>query len=244
MSGGIAIVGDFDAARPTNAATENALRHAAGALGVELASEWLATAEILELPPRRLEAFDGFFVAPGSPYRSLDGALRAIRLARETGKPLLGTCGGFQHVVLEFARNVVGLEGAQHAEYEPGAGALVIQPLACSLAGRREAVRLEPGSQVAALYGAEVVSEEYRCSFGVAPEYAPGLERSGLVFSGRDVEGEPRVVELPKHPFHLATLFVPQLSSHPEHPHPLFVAFVAAVHGARATRLGRRASAP
>ena len=227
----IAIIGDFDASRATHTATDEALSHAAGSLGVELKPTWLPTPELLELLPRALESFAGFLVAPGSPYRSVDGALRAIRHARERGKPVLGTCGGFQHVILEFARNVLGLHRAQHAEYEPHAAELVIQPLACSLSGQRAAVLLKRGTSAASFYGAEFVTEEYRCSFGLAPSYAPSLERAGLTVSGEDATGEPRIIELARHPFYLATLFVPQLSSQPHRPHPLFKAFISAAQG-------------
>jgi CTP synthase (UTP-ammonia lyase) len=224
----IGIIGDRAASRATHAATDAALAHAAHALSVEVEAGWLSTPALAELPAPELAPFAGFFVAPGSPYRSLDGALRAIRHAREAGRPLLGTCGGFQHVILEFARNVLGLAGARHAEYEPDAATPLIAPLACSLAGQRAAVRLRPGSRAAACYGAAVVREAYRCSFGLAAAYVPALERAGLVVSGEDERGEPRVIELPGHPFLLATLFVPQLASEPRRPHPLFLAFMAA----------------
>jgi CTP synthase (UTP-ammonia lyase) len=226
----IGIIGDLETSRPTHVATEAALSHASGALGVDIQPRWLPTRALLETP---LESFAGFFVAPGSPYRSVDGALRAIRYARERARPLLGTCGGFQHVILEFARNVLGLQKAQHAEYEPHAPELVIEQLACSLSGQRAAVFLKPGSSAASFYGAEAVTEEYRCSFGLAAGYAPAFERAGLTISGEGAEREPRVVELRGHPFYVATLFVPQLSSTPQQPHPLFRAFVAAMEGRR-----------
>jgi len=182
-----------------------------------------------------LESFAGFFVAPGSPYRSIDGALHAIRHAREHARPLLGTCGGFQHVALEFARNVLGLHGAAHAEYAPHAAELVIEPLACSLSGERAIVRLRTGSLAASAYAADASTEECRCSFGLAASYVPALERAGLTISGDGATREPRIVELAGHPFFLATLFVPQLSSSPERPHPLLRAFVAASAGTLAT---------
>jgi CTP synthase (UTP-ammonia lyase) len=225
----IGIVGDFDASRPTHVATEAGLSHAATALGVDVEASWLPTHALLEMP---LESFAGFLIAPGSPYRSVDGALRAIRYARERARPLLGTCGGFQHVILEFARNVLGLQKAAHAEYEPRAAELVIEQLACSLSGQRAAVVLKPGSTAASYYGAEGVTEEYRCSFGLAASYIPAIERVGLTISGEGAEREPRIVELTGHPFYIATLFVPQLSSTPQQPHPLFRAFVASTAGA------------
>ncbi len=234
----IGVIGDFDASRSTHILTDAALAHAGDALGAAVTAQWLPTPELVEMSAHLLESFAGFFVAPGSPYRNLDGALRAIQYARERRKPLLGTCGGFQHVILEFARNVGGLHAANHAEYEPDAAELVIQPLACSLSGQRAAVRLKPGSRAASFYGVEMVTEQYRCSFGLAPEYRSILERAGLVISGEDANREPRVVELASEPFYVATLFVPQLSSQPNRPHALVTAFIAAVHTAISQQLG------
>lgn len=234
MEGSIAIgvVGDRDASRSSHAATDEALRHAAAALGATLETTWLPTAGLREGVERALGRFSGLFVAPGGPYRSPEGALRAIRWAREGGVPLLGTCGGFQHVALEYARNVLGVEGARHAEYGPGKGPLVIEPLECSLAGRRAAVHLAPGSRAAAVYAAARVTEEYRCAFGIASRWEAALDEAGLAIAGRDDAGEPRVLELGGHPFFVASLFVPQLSSAPDRPHPLLAAFVAASVGA------------
>lgn len=89
------------------------------------------------------------WVTPGSPYKNLEKTLWAIRFARENGIPCFGTCGGFQHMVLEYARNVLGYQDAQHAEYDPYASSLFISALACSLAGRTMELHFEPGSRVA-----------------------------------------------------------------------------------------------
>jgi CTP synthase (UTP-ammonia lyase) len=171
---------------------------------------------------------DALWCAPGSPYRSLDGALRAIRFAREEDVPLLGTCGGFQHVVIEYARNVLGFEDAQHAEYDPYASDLFITELTCSLAGREMAVALAGDSRAAKLYGRTETSERYYCNFGLNPEHQRLLHDGGLRVVGVDGDGEARVLELPDRRFFVATLFVPQLSSSPEDPHPLVTAYLRA----------------
>ena len=131
----IVIAGDFDSASATHAATEESLRHAAAGLGVEVEITWRATDEISADAARSLERADGLFLTTGSPYRSFEGALAAIRHARESGLPFLGTCGGFQHAVVEAFRNIAGIEDAAHGEYEPTAPHQVITPLSCSLAG-------------------------------------------------------------------------------------------------------------
>jgi CTP synthase (UTP-ammonia lyase) len=232
----IAIVGDHDPSSVTHRATEVSLDHAAAALGLDLAHRWVPTSDLAEGARRALAGDSGVWIAPGSPYASMAGALAAIRLAREEGVPLIGTCGGFQHVVIEFARTVLGFEDAQHAEYDPYASTLFVTPLSCSLAGQTLRVRLEPGSRAAEAYGATEVQERYYCNFGLDPRHQALLHARGLRVAGADDDGEARVVELPEHPFFVATLFVPQTGSEPGRPHPLVAAFVrAAATGARST---------
>ena len=221
----IAILGEYTPAFAPHTATTAALAHSRARLGVAIGAEWVSTAAIDQA---LFERFDALWVAPGSPYKDLDQTLWAIREARERGMPCLGTCAGFQHMVLEYARNVLGFRDAQHAEYDPYASRLFVTRLACSLAGREMRLTFAPGSRVAAIYGASEATEAYYCDFGVDPEYVPLLGRGPLRITGADAEGEARVIELPSHPFFLGTLFVPQTRSTPERPHPLVTAFVEA----------------
>lgn len=137
--------------------------------------------------------------------------LAAVRVAREEGIPFLGTCGGFQHALLEYARNVCGITGAAHAEHDPDAEDPVIAPLACSLVGHEGLVRAEPGSLAESVLGAERSLERYHCNYGPAPRHLPALEAGGLRLSGHDEDGQVRMAELPGHPFFLASLFQPEL---------------------------------
>ena len=221
----IAILGEYTSAFAPHAATTAAIAHARARLGVAVEAEWVSTAAIDRY---LLDRADALWIAPGSPYKDLELTLSAIRHAREHGVPCFGTCGGFQHMVLEYARNVLGFRDAQHAEYDPYASRLFVTELACSLAGREMRLTFAPGSRVAAIYGAGFATEEYYCNFGVNPEYVPLLRRGPLAITGADAEGEVRVIELPGHPFFLGTLFVPQTRSTPERPHPLVLAFVQA----------------
>lgn len=223
----IAVVGDHDPSSVTHRATDASLDHAAAALGVDLARRWVPTPDLAG-STRSLAGDAGVWIAPGSPYASMDGALAAIRLARESGMPLIGTCGGFQHVVIEYARDVLGFDDAQHAEYDPYASTLFVTPLSCSLAGQTLRIALASGSRVAEAYGAVDIEERYYCNFGLNPEHQALLHDRGLRVTGEDAGGEARVVELPEHPFFVATLFVPQTGSTPERPHPLVSAFVRA----------------
>jgi len=219
----IGIIGDYDECFPPHLQTDAALQHCATEYAVAIQGEWLSTDQ-----PHEYSDFSAIWCAPGSPYKSLDGALNAVRFSRETGKPLLGTCGGFQHVVLEFARNVMGIRDAAHSEYDPYASDLFIQPLSCSLKGQILPIQLVPESRAENAYHCLSIMERYYCDFGLNPSYQQALIENGLVISGWDAQHEARIVELPTHPFYVATLFVPQSRSTFGKPHPLISAFISA----------------
>ena len=190
-------------------------------------TEWLPTELLEERATGEEKRFDAFWCSPGSPYTNMSGAIEMIRVVRESKKPFIGTCGGFQHVLIEYARNILGLANAAHAEYEPDAQDPFIAPLSCSLAGQSARVELSPDSKIRGFYGVSEIEEEYQCNFGLASGSKKLLE-GGLRVSGMDRNGEARVVELPGHDFYVATLFVPQMRSSVGNPHPLVVAFLQA----------------
>jgi CTP synthase (UTP-ammonia lyase) len=222
----LAILGEFSPAFAPHAATNHAIAHACAATQLDLESFWISTSDISET---LLPQTNGIWVAPGSPYKNIEKTLYAIRIARERGIPCLGTCGGFQHMIIEYARNVLGFSDAHHAEYDPCASRLFVSRLTCSLVGREMELQLKPGSCVAKLYGANSARENYYCNFGVNPEYIDLLKGGPLQIVGSDAEGEIRVIEVPGHPFFIGTLFVPQMRSTTTRPHPLVGAFVRAV---------------
>lgn len=222
----IGILGDYDPARPTHAATDAALAHVAAALDVPIEPHWIATGDLVQPVAPLLRPCHAIWCAPGSPYVHMQGALNGIEYARRTGIPFLGTCAGFQHAVIEYARNVLGFVDAQHAEYDAGASLLMVNELSCSLLGETMPIRLQPGSRAAAIYATLDISEQYYCRFGLNPAYQELLHQHGLRIAGRDDAGEARILELEGHPFFVATLFVPQQSSTPERPHPLIVAYI------------------
>ncbi|MBJ7904226.1 hypothetical protein IF655_13045 [Streptomyces sp. DSM 110735] len=184
-----------------------------------------------------VRGFDAVWVLPGSPYRSEAGVLAAVRTAREERIPFLGTCGGFQHTLLEFARNACGLTGVAHAENDPGAEDLLIEPLACSLVGHEATVVLEPGSLAESVIGAPRTVERYFCSYGPS-RHLDTLRAHGLRFSGHDTDGQVRVAELPDHPFFLASLFQPELYGDGSRPHPMIRALgrAAVEHAAKSAQ--------
>ncbi|GGM11551.1 hypothetical protein GCM10010129_64450 [Streptomyces fumigatiscleroticus] len=193
---------------------------------------WIPTEEAGEEDAVR--GFDAVWVLPGSPYRSEAGVLAAIRTAREAGIPFLGTCGGFQHALLEFARDVCGLTQVAHAENDPGADDLLIEPLSCSLVGHEGVVLLEPGSLAQSVIGRERSAERYHCAYGPT-RHLDTLRAHGLRFTGHDEQGQVRVAELPGHPFFLASLFQPELAGDGSRPHPMVRALARAAveHAAR-----------
>lgn len=190
------------------------------ALGVE--GQWVATDEVTDL-----DGFDRVWLLPGSPYRDEEGAITAVRVARERGLPFLGTCGGFQHALLEFAHNVCGMARVQHAEAHPEGDDLLIVPLACSLVGEEGDVRVLPGSLAERIVGVGPMTVRYSCSYGPSAAHVERLQAHGLRFTGHDHEGQVRIAELPDHPFFLATLFQPELEERRE-PHPIVRAFAEA----------------
>jgi CTP synthase (UTP-ammonia lyase) len=233
----IAIVGDHQPDHETHPATAASIGHAADHHGRDADAVWLPTPDLDGRAADVLAGYDGIWIAPGSPYASMQGALDAITYARTTGVPLLGTCAGFQHIVLEVARNVCGFRDGAHAESEPDAPALIVTPLACSLVGQTFTVRPVPGSLAAIAYDTEEAEERYYCSFGLNPDYVEPLTAAGLRVSGVDQDGEARIVEMWTHgpggPDITGTLFVPQMRSEPGRPHPLIESFVrSAIHRA------------
>jgi CTP synthase (UTP-ammonia lyase) len=222
----IGIIGDYNARNPTHVATTNSFQHASDALGQPIEAVWLATDEAQEFGK-----FQGLLGSPGSPYRSMEGALAGIRYARENNVPYIGTCGGFQHLVIEYARNVLGFSAAEHAESSPDASCLFITPLSCSLVGKTMEVAIQAGSKAAAACQATRSMEQFYCNFGLNPEYQDQLEKNGLEITGWDQNDEVRIVEIAAHPFFMGTLFVPQARSMPGTPHPLILEFCrTAIH--------------
>jgi CTP synthase (UTP-ammonia lyase) len=129
---------------------------------------------------------------------------------------------------------VLGIDDAEHEETAPHASRLVISKLTCSLAGTTQAVKVVPGTLAHQAYGKESAVEQFRCSYGINPEYRDAIEGGALKVAGVGPDEEVRIVELSGHRFFVATLFLPQLSSSAETPHPLIVAYLKAVLSFRA----------
>jgi len=211
MPAHLALVGDFKPAAIAHQAIPQALEFAARDETVAVTWTWVPTATIRDAA-RDLAQFSGIWVVPASPYVSMDGALAAIRWARETKRPVLGSCGGFQHMLIELARDVAGLPAADSVETNPDGAEPLIAPLACSLVEQTGSIRLVAGSRIAAIYGRTTTTEGCHCRYGLNESYRARLAATGLQFSAFDENGEVRGAELPEtmHPFFIGTLFQPE----------------------------------
>jgi len=218
----LAVLGDRDLSHRTHRELDAELARMPA--GVEAA--WLPS-------PRAAEAAaaDAIWVAPGTPYADDDAVLAAIARAVEDGTPLLGTCGGFQYAVLALVRRA-GL-AADHAESQPDAEDPLIAPLACSLYGEEREVTCVPGTRLAEICGTAPFTGFHFCGFGLAPGREADLEAAGAVIAARAPDAGIEGIELPGHPFFLATLFQPQVGALDGRPrHPLVAALiVASRHG-------------
>ncbi|MCI3946263.1 CTP synthase domain protein [Pseudomonas syringae] len=201
----IGLVGDFIAEVPAHQAIPLALQMVADALRVQVDVEWLPTPHIGD--GARLESFDGLWCVPGSPYQDMQGALTAIRFAREGRVPFLGSCGGFQHVLVEYARHCLGWDDADHGETSPDAANVIIEPLSCPLVDALASIHLQPDTLIARAYGTLDIEERYHCRYGLRRELESSLFGDALTVSGRGPEGDVRCLELQGHPFFVATLF-------------------------------------
>ena len=241
----VAVVGKYTSNGDSYKSIAEALIHAGipNRTGVDL--RWIES-DLLEKtddPASLLEGADALLVAPGFGGRGIEGKIEAIRHAREGGLPFLGICLGLQMAVIEYARNVVGLEGANSEEMDPNAPHPVIHllPEQRDVTDKGATMRLGTypcnlvyGSQAARLYGGTRIEERHRHRFEVNNDYRERLQEAGMVISG--VSPDYRLVEtieVPGHPFFVATQAHPEFKSRPNRPHPLFSGLVAAAAAAK-----------
>ncbi len=217
-----------------------ALRHAGFGLGAKVEIEWVQAEEVTGmLAGARIDGLDGIVIPGGFGERGVEGKITAAGYAREHDIPCLGLCLGLHTMVVDFARNVVGLARANSSEVDPTTPYPVIdlmddQTGVVEKGGTMRlgayVARLVPGSQVAGLYGEETVSERHRHRYEVNPRYRSRLEEGGLVCSGVESKDNRLVefIELPSHPYWVATQAHPEFKSRPDRPHPLFRGLVGA----------------
>jgi CTP synthase len=236
----IAVVGKYVALVDSYKSVQEALIHGGIANDVGVEIDWLSSEDFENGHgnPEKLQDYDGLLIPGGFGVRGVEGMLRAIRWARENDLPFFGICLGLQVAIIEFSRNICALRDAHSAEWERD----TTHPVICLMDSQRQVTdlggtmrlgaytaRLLPGSRAAGIYGASEISERHRHRYEVNNVYREHLAEQGMVVSGTSPDGNlVEMVELPAHPWFVATQAHPELKSRPDRPHPLFAAFVAA----------------
>jgi CTP synthase (UTP-ammonia lyase) len=221
----VALVGDYDATVLAHQAIPGAIERSALALATTVELIWIHSSEI---DLQAIAAVDALWCVPLSPYADPEAVITVIRFAREHDMPFLGTCAGYQHAVLEYARNVHGFVDADSSEDNPETSMPLITALACRLADQADTIHLDHGSRIAGIYQTEHITEEYNCGFGINRDYLPLFVNSDFRFCARDDNGDPRAFELNSNRFFFGTAYQPERSSLQQITHPLITAFLMA----------------
>jgi CTP synthase len=235
----IALVGKYVKLHDAYLSVHEALKHAGIHHGTGVRVRWVdAEGMSLEEAAADLERSDGILVPGGFGSRGWEGKITACRIARERGIPYLGICLGMHVAISEFARNVAGLEGANSTEMDPETPYPVIdllpeqkeiEDLGGTMRLGADAVDLEESTRTFAAYGEPVIHERHRHRYEVNNHFRPRLVDAGLLISGTFQEGRlVETIELPDHPWFVASQFHPEFKSRPTRPAPLFREFVGA----------------
>ncbi|MDH5235360.1 MAG: CTP synthase [Gemmatimonadota bacterium] len=236
----IAVVGKYTDYADSYKSVQEALIHGgiANDVGVDIA--WTSSDLFTDAAKAKalVAQFDGVLVPGGFGVRGVEGMVEAIRAAREGGTPFFGICLGMQAAIIEFARDVCGIDDSNSSEFAPECGNPVISLLESQqnvkeMGGTMRlgayACRLKPGSKAAEVYGQPEISERHRHRYEVSNQYREQFQQAGMRLSGLSPDGSlVEMIELPSHPYFVACQFHPELKSRPTRPHPLFSAFVAA----------------
>ena len=237
----IGVVGKYSELQDAYKSIYEALYHGGYAAGYKV-DIVKVSAEEIEKNPSVLDTVSGVLIPGGFGSRGMEGKIRAAQYARENGIPFLGICLGLQCAVIEFARNVCGLEGAHTTEFDEERGEKTPHPVVCLMEEQVDVREkggtmrlgacpcvLEEGTKAFDAYGKKTISERHRHRYEVNNAYRETLEQNGMVLSGVNPDiGVVEMVELSDHPWFVATQAHPELKSQPVNPHPLFRAFVAA----------------
>jgi CTP synthase len=234
----IGLIGKYVSLPDAYLSVVESLKHAGYAHDTVVEIDWIASDDLEAADlDARLGGVDGILVPGGFGVRGIEGKIEATRYARERGVPFLGICLGLQCAVIEFARNVAGLQGANSSEFDASTAYPVIDILAGqdleSLGGTMRLgaypCRIAPGSRAAEAYASELIFERHRHRYEVNPRFRRRLEDAGLVCSGESPDGTlVEIIELPDHPWFVGSQFHPEFKSRPDRAQPLFRDFVGA----------------
>ncbi len=258
----IAMVGKYVDLRDSYISLSEALLHGGIHTRTRVNIHYFESQQIEDEGVACLRDMDGVVVPGGFGDRGIEGKIAAVRHAREQRIPYLGICLGMQLAVIEAARNLAGLDGAHSTEFnrdtphpvvalitewQTNTGALEERSEESDLGGTMrlgaQKVFLLPGTHAARIYGQAEIHERHRHRYEVNNHYRERLEQAGLVFSGRSVDDLVEMVEVPDHPWFVASQFHPEFTSNPRDGHPLFTSFVTAVRQHKNGELPRAAQA-
>ena len=251
----IGVVGKYTDYADSYKSVQEALIHGGIANDVGVEVHWTSSDLFTDERVSRslVSKFDGILVPGGFGVRGVEGMVDAIRAARETGTPFFGICLGMQVAIIEFARDVCGLDDSNSSEFAPECSNAVIslmesqqhvQDLGGTMRLGAYPCRLRPGSRAAEIYGVPEISERHRHRYEVSNQYRDLFQEKGLRLSGLSPDASlVEMVELPDHPHFVACQFHPELKSRPTRPHPLFASFIAAAVMQQRRREELRASA-
>jgi CTP synthase len=258
----LAMVGKYVNLKDAYISLNEALTHAGLRTRTRVNIEFIEASDIEKHGTDCLHGMDAILVPGGFGERGIEGKIQAVRYAREHGVPYLGICLGMQLAIIEFARHVAGLEGAHSTEFNRAAPHPVIalitewQDQKGTVESRTEGsglggtmrlgaqeIRISHGSRAHAIYGADVIRERHRHRYEFNNNYLQKLMNAGLRFSGFSRDGLVELVELPQHPFFVASQYHPEFRSTPRDGHPLFTGFIKAAREHRAARLPAAAGA-
>ena len=235
----IAVVGKYTELVDAYKSVEQALIHGGIEHDVQVEIDWIGSEKLEQgLDPAFLAGYHGLLVPGGFGDRGIEGMITAIRWARENGLPFLGICLGLQCAVIELARNVPGFDGAHSFEFDQESP----HPVICLMDEQRNVTkkggtmrlgayeaRLAPESRSARIYGTHEISERHRHRYEVNNDYRAALKKDGLMFAATSLDGKlVEMIELPDHPWFVASQFHPELKSRPTRAHPLFASFIEA----------------
>jgi len=235
----VAVVGKYTELVDSYKSIHEALAHGGIANDVRVHIDWLSSEDIRgPEDATRLAESDALLVPGGFGVRGVEGMVRAIQWARENDLPFFGICLGLQSAIIEFSRNVCELEESHSREFAPECA----DPVVSLMDSQRQITdmggtmrlgaypcQLGPGSRAEAIYGKHEISERHRHRYEVNNAYRETLSQHGMRLSGLSPDGMlVEIIELPNHPWYVATQFHPELKSRPAHPHPLFASFVQA----------------
>jgi CTP synthase len=252
----IAVVGKYTDFVDSYKSVQEALIHGGIANDVGVDISWVSSDSFTSAETAReiVARYDGLLVPGGFGVRGVEGMVEAIREVRESGVPFFGICLGMQTAIIEFARNVCGLDDSHSSEFAPECSDPVIslmesQQHVTDMGGTMRLgaypCRLARGSRAAEIYGVAEVSERHRHRYEVANAYRDTFVQHGMRLSGLSPDGQlVEIVELPDHPWFVGCQFHPELQSRPTRPHPLFAGFVAAAASARRRHRTEHEAAP